>query len=103
MSEPQAQYQISVLNLFPTYASRAAYQQATGQQAPPFDPSQPLKRWFDPAPTGQSYLVFDSSAADSGYVSQLAMPAAQAARLNLPGIYNYPAYVSPPTDAMQYG
>jgi len=97
----QPQYPISVLNLFPVYTSRAAYQQATGQQAPPFDPSQPIKGWADPTPSGQSYLVFDSAA--PGYFDQLTVPPAQAARLNLPGVYTYPVYVSPPTDAMMYG
>lgn len=99
----QPQYQISTLNLFPAYATRAAYQQATGQQAPPFDPSQPLKGWSDPAPSGQPYLVFDSTAAATGYVSQMTLTAEQASQLNLPGVYNYPVYVSPPTDAVEAG
>jgi hypothetical protein len=109
MSQPQPtqpnqpQYQISTLNLFPAYATRAAYQQATGQQAPPFDPSQPLKGWADPAPAGQPYLVFDSTAAATGYISQMTLTPAQAAQLNLPGVYDYPAYVSPPTDAVEAG
>ena len=109
MSQPQPtqpnqpQYQISTLDLFPVYATRAAYQQATGQQAPPFDPSRPLKGWADPAPNGQRYLVFDSTAAATGYVRQITLTPAQAAQLNLPGIYNYPAYVAPPTDAVEAG
>jgi hypothetical protein len=109
MSQPQPtqpnqpQYQISTLDLFPVYATRAAYQQATGQQALPFDPSQPLKGWADPAPNGQRYLVFDSTAAATGYVRQITLTPAQAAQLNLPGIYNYPAYVAPPTDAVEAG
>lgn len=109
MSQPQPtqpnqpQYQISTLDLFPVYASRAAYQQATGQQAPPFDPSQPLKGWADHAPSGQPYLVFDSTAAATGFVREMALTPAQAAQLNLPGVYNYPAYVSPPTDAVEVG
>jgi len=95
------QYQISTLYQFPLYATRAAYQQATGQQAPPFDATQPVKGWADPAPTGQPYLVFDSTAAVTGYVSQMTLTAAQAAQINLPGTYNYPAYVSAPTDAQE--
>lgn len=89
--------------MFPVYATRAAYQQATGNQAPPFDPSQPLKGWADPAPTGQSYFVFDSTAVATGYVSRVTLTPAQAARVNLPGVYNYSAYVSPPTDASEAG
>ncbi len=109
MSQPQPiqpnqpQYPISSLDLFPVYATRAAYQQATGQQAPPFDASQPLKGWADLAPNGQPYLIFDSTAVATGYVSQMTLTPAQAAQLNLPGIYSYPAYVSPPTDAQQVG
>lgn len=109
MSQPQPtqpnqpQYQISTLAMFPVYATRAAYQQATGQQARPFDATQPLKGWADPAPNGQPYLVFDSTAAATGFVSQMTLTPAQAVALNLPGIYNYPVYVSPPTDAQEVG
>jgi hypothetical protein len=109
MSQPQPiqpnqpQYPISTLDLFPVYATRAAYQQATAQQAPPFDATQPLKGWADPAPTGQPYLVFDSTAIATGYISQITLPPAQAAQLNLSGVYTYPAYVSAPTDAQEVG
>jgi hypothetical protein len=109
MSQPQPsqpdqpQYQISALDLFPVYATRAAYQQASGQQAPPFDPSQPVKGWADPAPTGQPYFVFDPTAVATGYVGTLNLPIAEAAVLNLPGPYNYPMPVTTPTDAMEWG
>jgi hypothetical protein len=109
MSQPQPiqpnqpQYPISTLDLFPVYATRAAYQQATAQQAPPFDATQPLKGWADPAPTGQPYLVFDSTAVATGYISQITLTPPQAAQLNLSGVYNYPAYVSAPTDAQEVG
>jgi len=109
MSQPQPaqpnqpQYQLSALNLFPVYATRAAYQQATGQQAPPFDAGEPIKGWADPAPMGQPYTVFDPTAAANGYISQMILSPQQAAQANLPGPYNYPAYVSPPTDAVEVG
>jgi len=111
----QPQYQTSALNLFPVYASRATYQQATGQQAPPFDPSKPIKGWADPAPASDpiTYTVFDPGAPPNvavgtggGYGVPTTLPpmhASQASRLNLPGVYVYPAYVSPPTDAQQVG
>ncbi len=103
-SQPnQAQYQIAALYLFPVYGTRAAYQQATGQQAPPFDVTQPVKGWADPAPSGQPYVVFDSTAAATGYFSQLTLTPPQAARLNLPGAYNYPAYVAAPTGTVEMG
>jgi hypothetical protein len=107
MSQPlqpdQPQYQISALNLFPVYSTRAAYQQSTGRQAPPFDPAQPVKQWLDPAPTGQPYYIFDPAAVATNYVSQLSLSPAQAATVNLPGPYNYPPYVVAPTDAQEYG
>jgi hypothetical protein len=99
----QPQYQISALYLFPVYSTRAAYQQATGQQAPPFDPTRPVKQWLDPAPSGQPYNVFNPNATNTKYVSQLSMPTAQAGTVNLPGVYIYPPYVPAPTDAMEYG
>src|SRR5579862_1513578 len=99
----QPQYQIAALNLFPVYTTRAAYQQATGRQAPPFDPAQPVKGWLDPTPSGQPYLVFDSNAASTGYLSQLNLTPAQATSLNLPGAYNYPACVAAPTAALEVG
>ncbi|HLY16627.1 MAG TPA: hypothetical protein VKR61_05355 [Bryobacteraceae bacterium] len=109
MSQPQPaqpgqpQYQISALYQFPVYATRAAYQQATGQQAPPFDSTRPLKGWMDPAPSGQPYNVFDATASATGYVAKLNLDPADAATLNLPGVYIYPAYVPAPTDAMEWG
>lgn len=118
MSQPQPaqpnqpQYHLSVLNLFPVYPTRAAYQQATGQQAPPFDATRAIQPWFDPSPTGQPYNVFDPNTAANlaaannnspGTLSSLSLPAAQAATLNLPGAYTYTPYVPAPTDAMEYG
>ena len=109
MSQPQPiqpnqpQYPISTLYLFPLYATRATYQQATGQQAPPFNPACPLKGWADPSPSGQPYNVFNPAVAATGYVGQLTVAPTQAGSVNLPGVYNYPAYVSPPTDAIEAG
>ena len=103
----QPQYPISTLFLFPNYASRAAYQQATGHQAPPFDPSRPPQYWEDPSQAGKSgiatYSIVDETAAGSGYVSVLNVNTAWAASVNLPGVFNYPQYVSAPTDAMMWG
>jgi hypothetical protein len=41
-------YGISQLYLFPAFQTREAYRLATGMEAPPYDPSRPLKAWFDP-------------------------------------------------------
>jgi hypothetical protein len=87
---------ISTLYRFPQYLTRAAYQLATGQQAPAFNPALPVKQWFDPAPNGQPYLVFDTTA---GELLTLPLPASVAAAVNLPGTYNFPAFDDEPTDA----
>ena len=91
------QYPISDLYLFASYSTRPAYVAAAGTQAPPFNPALPVKQWLDPAPSGQPYLVFDTTA---GKTLELPIPASVAGAVNLPGTYNYPAYVETPTDAM---
>jgi hypothetical protein len=96
------QYPISDLYLFTTYADRAAYLAAVGTQAPPFNPALPIKEWADPSPGGQPYLMFDATAAPACTV-ELAIPASAAGAVNLPGTYNYPAYVETPTDAQMVG
>ncbi len=45
---PHPKYSITNLYLFPTYATREAYQAATGQEAPAWNPYRPPKSWFDP-------------------------------------------------------
>jgi hypothetical protein len=37
------------LFIFPVFQTREEYKQATGEEAPPWDPNQPVKNWFDPA------------------------------------------------------
>jgi hypothetical protein len=96
------QYPISDLYLFTNYLDRAAYLAAVGTQAPPFNPALPIKGWADPAPGGQPYLMFDR-AAPPAYTVELAVPASAAGAVNLPGAYNYPAYVETPTDAQEVG
>ena len=91
-------YSISDLNLFPTYADRAAYLSATGNQAPPFNPALPIKEWFDLTPSGKPYLVFDTKA---GITIELPLPAAISEAVNLPGASTYPAFVETPTAATQ--
>ena len=96
------QYPISDLYLFTNYADRAAYLAAVGAQAPPFNPVLPIKGWADPAPGGQPYLMFDSTAPPS-YTVEVTVPASAAGVVNLPGAYSYPAYVEAPTDAQEMG
>jgi len=46
---PYPTYGLHHLYLFPVFQTREAYQQATGMEPPPYDPTQPLKSWFDPS------------------------------------------------------
>jgi hypothetical protein len=113
MSQPQPaqpnqpQYPLSTLDLFPVYASRAAYQQATTNQAPPFDPTRPPQYWEDLSQAGKTgtvtYLIVNTANAATDYLGQLTITAAAAASVNLPGVYTYPPYVSAPTDAIEVG
>lgn len=48
MALPTLQYGLSNLYLFPIYQTREAYHDATGLDAPLYDPSKPIKSWFDP-------------------------------------------------------
>jgi hypothetical protein len=52
---------ISILNLFPTYASREAYKAATGKEAPPWNPGLHPKAWEDPAALSatEDMVVYD--------------------------------------------
>lgn len=71
-----------------------------GQQAPLFDPKLPPKYWADPAGRG-SYLVIDGSGPAT---RTMALPAAQASAVNLPGPRYYAPYVIAPTPAAyQFG
>lgn len=42
---------IDTLYLFPVYQTREQYKAATGQNAPVWNPTKPIKSWFDPNPT----------------------------------------------------
>jgi hypothetical protein len=48
MPLPMPKYLLSRLYLYPEYASREAYTKAVGVAPPPYNPSLPLKTWFDP-------------------------------------------------------
>ncbi len=45
---PYPKYALSYLYLFPYYQTREAYQKATGQEPPPWNPDRAPKYWCDP-------------------------------------------------------
>lgn len=42
-------FPLNTLYLFPVFQTREEYFNATGEQAPPWNPNKPVKTWFDPA------------------------------------------------------
>jgi|ERR1039458_1426917 hypothetical protein len=83
---------VSAIYLLPVYADRPSYLAAKGTQAPPFDATRAIQLTDSPGP--QPVPVFDKTAAP-GYVGEMVIASA----INLPGPYNYPALVVPPTSA----
>lgn len=67
---PYPTYGLANLYLFPVYQTREEYRQKTGMEAPPFDPTKPVKSWFDPtaASSTRRKLVYDNvvAIADNG-------------------------------------
>ncbi|GAB4420049.1 MAG: hypothetical protein OHK0021_24390 [Bryobacter sp.] len=45
----QSMFSLFQLFLFPVFQTREEYKQHTGEEAPPWNPNQPVKNWFDPA------------------------------------------------------
>jgi len=45
---------IQNLYVFPVYQTREQYKAATGKDAPPWNPSKPVKSWLDPTPPPMS-------------------------------------------------
>lgn len=58
---PLAKYSLDRLYLYPYYQTRAAYEAATGQPCPAWNPNQRPKYWFDPAAAAstEDFLVYE--------------------------------------------
>jgi len=108
---PTSPYGISLLYLFSTY-TRASFLQAFGVVAPPFNPSWPVKTWFDSAANSNVPTVYYSlETATEGDTQQIVFPpvmapfllaAGQANVVNLPNDpTSYSAWVPAPTVAVQ--
>ena len=106
-------YGIETLYLFPYYQTREAFEQATGQICPPWNPYRPPKSWFDPKAKDsiKRSIVYDHVIATSlsgvplitpdGYpmLDSLVLNRDEAATLNIPpkgyGISNVPGADQP--------
>lgn len=96
---------VNSLDIFPSFGDRSAYQNATGTQAPIFDPSiGAIKNWADPAAASlpatalMTYTKFNGDQTNPALVP-FTVPAGAAARVNLPGKPAYAKYFIQPTDA----
>lgn len=88
---------LSSLYPFPLY-TRESYRAAFGKEPPPYDPTKPVKEWFDPSGIG-TYYYYDSS---FNYVA-FALSQADAETVNLYGPTLYPAYTPTATPALFEG
>jgi len=98
-------YPIDRLYLFERF-DRASWERTFGEQAPPYDPSRPPKRWADKsaldgvADPNTKLVEYDYFDFGSRTFKKLRLTAREAATPNLPGRYIYPAYEPEPTPAV---
>jgi hypothetical protein len=102
---PLARYSLAELELFPRL-TREGYRERHGEQAPAWDKTRRIQRWFDtaalegegdPRERMVSYEVFDAA---KGEFRTMRMTAWEAGTPNLPGVVSYPKYVVAPTRAV---
>jgi hypothetical protein len=101
----QPRYGIHELYLFREF-TRENYEQTFGLQPPAFDPTRPVKAWFDSSAAERlpgevvTYSVVRKVANEMAWqVAPFVITAEQAAHVNLPGAYRYPAYKPAATPA----
>lgn len=93
-------YGFGDLGLFVAY-TRDSYKAEFGVDAPNWDPSRPVKTWFDTS-GGTTYNV-PSNVTNPASIVPMALSASDAASVNLPGVVPFPAYVIQPTVALRAG
>jgi hypothetical protein len=94
-------YGVDALATVPVFQDREAYKAFTGVQAPPFDPTEPVKRWY--VSTGATFMdpfVYSSYNTKNNPPTYESYTLGSTAGLvNLPGHYEYPAYNPAPSGA----
>lgn len=99
-----SQYGPSELETFPRL-TRATYRTMFGEQAPPWDRAQRIKRWFDSSVAGYSpdalvtYATVAKGPDGKPGLIPFVLSAREAGSVNLPGRYDYPKYTLPPSKA----
>jgi len=100
------QYPLTELSLFPRL-TRAAYFQLYGEQAPAWDKTRRIQRWFDSSagtlPPKEPYYVYHYVRGANGLpvLSHTVITNAEAAVPNLPGVFRWPKHVTAPSGAWQ--
>lgn len=99
-AQPNQQfYDFTALELFQKF-DRASYKAAFGVDAPNWDATKPLKRWFDTSATPGPYKTVQGHV---GTVSIIPLDVLNPAQVNLPGLIPYAPYVVAPTQATRGG
>lgn len=80
-------FPLDALHLFRAFQSRAQYKEATGKDAPDFDPRLPVKNWFDPDAAGKrgtrTYLVYSWAQDKLPELEEYTVAATYAASVNM--------------------
>lgn len=99
-------YGVDDLAMVPIFKTREEFQTFTGEQAPPFNPDMPVKRWYVTHVSGgivnpEEVLGFQTydTRPTTPVLRSFRMPGAEALTVNLPGAYIYPAAVVAPSGA----
>jgi hypothetical protein len=106
---PQADaYGVDELNLFQRF-NRADFLSKFGRQAPAYDSSRRIKRWFDsaaalkPADEPYTYLTLGTDAAGAPLMVGATITCGEAAAVNLPGRVDWPAWAPARSGAFTVG
>ncbi len=87
---------LSVLTLYPSYDTCAAFEQASGLTCPAWNPARQPKSWYDPAakpmftgPSGVQYTMYERiflgqfTSDGKGVIQQLILPVTEAQTVNI--------------------
>ncbi len=83
------EYPVSALHLAVIH-NRETFEEAFGIQAPPFDPTKPAKAWAITGCTADE--TFQVVTPGTATLAPMQMTPAEAAAVNIPGSYRWPAY-----------
>ncbi len=95
---PGPTYGVEALALVPIFKTREDFKAFTGVQAPPYDPTRPIKRWYTTDP-GTSFMTYNTVPPVPEYISIMVL---DAGGVNIPGAFVYPPYDPGPATSGAY-